>query len=81
MVCGSGWSVARCKLDALLLARARGQMKRVANYDEIGPATADRTGPQKKRVLYIADAKQATGQLDHGNPDWSEKCSATSRVR
>ena len=55
-------------------------MKRVANYDEIGPATADRTGPQKKRVLYIADAKQATGQLDHGNPDWSEKCSATTNI-
>ena len=31
----------------------------MANYDEIG----HRTGPRKKRVLYIADAKQATGQL------------------
>ena len=31
----------------------------VANYDEIG----HRTGPLKKRTLYIADAKQATGQL------------------
>ena len=33
--------------------------KRVANYDEIG----HRTGPRKKRTLYIADAKQTTGQL------------------
>ena len=41
-----------------MLAGARGQ-KRVANYDEIG----HRTGPRKKRTLYIADAKQATGQL------------------
>ena len=33
----------------------------MANYDvdEIG----HRTGPRKKRTLYIADAKQATGQL------------------
>ena len=31
----------------------------MANYDEIG----HRTGPRKKRMLYIADAKQATGQL------------------
>ena len=31
----------------------------MANYDEIG----HRMGPQKKRTLYIADAKQATGQL------------------
>ena len=31
----------------------------VANYDEIG----HRTGPRKKRTLYIADAKPATGQL------------------
>ena len=43
---------------ATVLAGARGQ-KRVANYDEIG----HRTGPRKKRTLYIADAKQATGQL------------------
>ena len=43
---------------ATVLARARGQ-KRVANYDEIG----HRTGPRKKRTLYIADVKQATGQL------------------
>ena len=41
-----------------VLAGARGQ-KRVANYDEIG----HRTGPRKKRTLYIADAKQATGHL------------------
>ena len=41
-----------------MLAGARGQ-KRVANYDEIG----HRTGPRKKRTLYLADAKQATGQL------------------
>ena len=56
-------------------------MKRVANYDEIGPATADRTGPQKKRVLYIADAKQATGQLDHGNPDWSDQMLGNNQHR
>ena len=31
----------------------------LANYDEIG----HRTGPRKKRTLYIADAKQATGHL------------------
>ena len=31
----------------------------MANYDEIG----HRTGPRKKRTLYIADARQATGQL------------------
>ena len=43
---------------ATVLAGARGQ-KRVANYDEIG----HRTGPRKKRTLYLADAKQATGQL------------------
>ena len=43
---------------ATVLAGARGQ-KRVANYDEI----RHRTGPRKKRTLYIADAKQATGQL------------------
>ena len=43
---------------ATVLAGARGQ-KRVANYDEIG----HRTGPRKKRTLYIADARQATGQL------------------
>ena len=46
---------------ATVLAGARGQ-KRVASYDEIG----HRTGPRKKRTLYIADAKlqkQATGQL------------------
>ena len=43
---------------ATVLAGARRQ-KRVANYDEIG----HRTGPRKKRTLYIADARQATGQL------------------
>ena len=43
---------------ATVLAGARGQ-KRVANYDEIG----HRTGPRKKRTLYLADAKQATGHL------------------
>ena len=31
----------------------------MANYDEIG----HRTGPEKKRTQYIADTKQATGQL------------------
>ena len=31
----------------------------MANYDEIG----HRTGPRKKRTLYLADAKQATGHL------------------
>ena len=43
----------------LALAGASRGQKRVANYDEIG----HRTGPRKKRTLYIADAKQATGQL------------------
>ena len=31
----------------------------MANYDEIG----HRTGPRKKRTLYIADEKQETGHL------------------
>ena len=47
---------------ATVLAGARGQ-KRVANYDEIGHRTGPRKKRHEKRTLYIADARQATGQL------------------
>jgi hypothetical protein len=38
---------------------SEGAEETLANYDEIG----HRKGPRKKRTLYIADAKQATGHL------------------